>query len=331
MHVPDPLNERIDHFSFWQPVAFTLTDNPGTTKYNKWAYFLGSLADQYASLNTETLHVNAQRINARKIYFEKAGNETPSLLVTASKVISYILSFGVLLAVALVIKLIFKNHLNTSLVLTKKSPNEVFYEKEFGKTKIVLLYGSIIDETTDAIVNAANERLLAGGGVCGIIHKAAGDQPFDECQDILTTQERRFLNCGEAVLTSSGDLAPRIKAIVHAVGPDYRVDEEKENGKDLLTSAYRNSLEVGHDQLTNTLFISKEMQGKAFHSIAFPSISTGIFKAPLDEAATVALKTIKDFIEDYPDAYEEVRFIFLPLAKDPNTAPTYEAVLKDLK
>jgi O-acetyl-ADP-ribose deacetylase (regulator of RNase III) len=324
------VNQRIEHFSFWQPVIFTRDDNPGTTDQAKWGWVIGSFADQYLSLNQEALKVKAERIDGRKIYFETDTNEKVDLLFTALKVSSYVLSFGILPVIALVVKYIFKNHLNECRALTKKSPNEVFAEKQIGKSKIVLLYGDITQETTDAIVNAANAHLRAGAGVCGAIHNAAGDTPFDECQEILKAQNRRKLGCGEAVLTASGDLAPRIKAIVHTVGPDYRDRKEKENGSELLAAAYRNSLELTQESTTDENFVSSEAQDQVLHSIAFPSISTGIYEAPLDEAAPLAIQTAKEFLEQYPDALEEIRFVFLPLKKDAKTAPAYEKALEDL-
>jgi|GEM_PF-216473 len=311
------LNERIDHFSFCQPVVFTLSDNPGTRNLSRWGYYLGSLADQYASLSSQALQVNAECIDGRKIYFEVKAIQDISWDSTALKVASCILSLGLFLVIACMIKVVFKRHLNTCRVLTKKSPNEVISEKEIGKTRIVLLSGSVINETTEVIVNAANKHLRAGGGVCGAIHKAAGEEPFNQCQEILKTKGIKQLECGEAVITSSGDLAPRIRAIVHTVGPDYRIKKEEDTGQALLADAYRNSL---------TLVSQAD-----YSSISFPSISTGIYRAPLKQSATTALKTIKRFVEENPNAFEEIRFVFLALNKDPDTAPAYEKALEELE
>jgi O-acetyl-ADP-ribose deacetylase (regulator of RNase III) len=253
------------------------------------------------------------------------------LKIFLSGISLYILSAGTIFLVTLAVKAIFKYHLNNCKILTKKSPNEIFAEKQIGKTKIVLLYGDIQDETTDVIVNAANARLFAGSGVCGAIHSASGDTPFDECEEILKEQKRNKLNCGEAVLTSSGDLAPRIKAIVHAVGPDYRIKKQKENGSELLAACYHNSLALAYDTIGEPDYVSKSLQVKNFRSISFPSISTGIFQAPLDEAAPVALQTIKEFIEECPEAFEEVRVVLWPLSKDSKTAPAYQQALAKLE
>lgn len=311
--------DRVEYFSFWQPVIFSLTDNPGTTSLSKWGYYIGSLADQYASLSSKTLKVNAERIDARKIYFEKLDTDTNtvSLFTNALKLSSYILSSGIFLVIALVIKAAFKIQLNVCKVLTKKSPNEMFAEKLFGNTKVGLYYGDITEETTDAIVNAANVALSAGAGVCGAIHHAAGDVPFDECKEILKDRKIKRLDVGEAVQTSAGDLEPRIRAIIHAVGPDFRLKAQKAKGEELLTETYQNSLELAKNDPN-------------LHSISFPSISTGIFGAPLDVAAPLTLRTIKEFVEKNPNTFEEVRLVFLPLAKDPKTAPAYESALAAL-
>ncbi len=323
-------SERIAYFSFCEPVIFTLTDNPGTTSLSKWGYYIGSLADQYASLTSETFEVKAERIDARKIYFEKGNVNQVPLFDTVLKVSSYILSGGILPTIALIIKLAFKIQLNACKILTKASPNEILAEKQIGKTKIVLLYGDLTEETTDIIVNAANERLLAGAGLCGAISKAAGKDPFKECKTILAAQKRKQIDIGEAVLTTAGDLAPRVKAIVHAVGPDYRVKAEKENGEELLTAAFQNSLEIAQDPNKHANYVSDNFTKQALHSISFPSLSTGIFQAPLDQVAPIALKTVKEFVEKNPSAFEEVRFVFLPINKDPTTGPAFKTALEAL-
>lgn len=322
-------NEPIFYFPFWKPITFE--ENPGQTSLKKFAWMIGSLADQYASLSRTKINVNAERFSADKIYFKSDEIKKVPLWLTILKLGSYIFSFGTLPLVALTIKFLYKKHLNDCKIVTQQSPNEVFCEKQLGKSKIVLLYGSITEENTDAIVNAANAGLWAGSGVCGAIHKAAGDTPFDECVEILEKQDREEVDCGDAVITSSGDLAPKIKAIVHAIGPDYNKKEEKAKGSELLTAAYRNSLEIAIDpKLNNELYTSEAASDLSLHSISFPSISTGIFKAPLKEAASIAINTVKDFLEKHPDSLEEVRFVFLPLEKDPITPAAYQEVLESL-
>jgi len=143
-----------------------------------------------------------------------------------------------------------------------------------NKTVIELVCGDITEETTDAIVNAANERLAGGAGVDGAIHRAGGPTIMDEC--------RKIGRCptGQAVITTGGNL--KAKYVIHTVGPIYRggIGEEAK----LLKSAYRNSLELARK--------------KSLRSISFPAISTGVYGYPVDEAAHIAIKTCINFAQD---------------------------------
>ena len=145
----------------------------------------------------------------------------------------------------------------------------------------------IADITTlkvDAIVNAANETLLGGGGVDGAIHRAAGPELLEEC--------RRIGGCptGEARLTGGYRLPARF--VIHTVGPVWRGGEAGE--PELLASAYRASLQLAYDN--------------ALRSIAFPAISTGVYGYPPVAAAEIAVKTTTDFVREHPDALSEVVF-----------------------
>lgn len=155
--------------------------------------------------------------------------------------------------------------------------------------KISLELGDITKVAFDAIVNAANSSLLGGGGVDGAIHRAGGPKILEECRMIRARQG----GCatGEAVITTGGNLPARY--VIHTVGPVYR-----ENNPDmpvLLGNCYRNSLRIALEHGLRTL--------------AFPNISTGIYKYPKDLACEVAIGAVRDFLNKNPDALEEVRFV----------------------
>ncbi len=148
-----------------------------------------------------------------------------------------------------------------------------------------LVKDDITKRKVDAIVNAANNQLLPGGGVCGAIHRAAGDGLAKECREI------GYCETGEAVITNGYNLPA--KYVIHTVGPVYSGSEKDAK---LLSNCYENSLKLA---VKNNL-----------NSIAFPSISTGIFGYPVEEAAKVALSTIVDFLEKHgkPSLVEMVLF-----------------------
>jgi O-acetyl-ADP-ribose deacetylase (regulator of RNase III) len=138
--------------------------------------------------------------------------------------------------------------------------------------RISIAEGDITKLDVDAIVNAANDRLVRGGGVCGAIHEAAGSELAEAC--------RKIGRCptGEARLTPGFELKARY--VIHAVGPIW--NGGKQNEDSLLASAYRNSLELARDN--------------AVAAIAFPAISTGIYDFPLARATTIAVKTVAEFL-----------------------------------
>ncbi|WP_292008269.1 O-acetyl-ADP-ribose deacetylase [Chryseobacterium sp.] len=142
-------------------------------------------------------------------------------------------------------------------------------------TFIELIKGDITKIKADAIVNAANSSLLGGGGVDGAIHRAGGKQILEECIQIRNRQGK--CNTGEAVVTSGGNL--QAKYVIHTVGPVWNGDEEK--GKRLLANCYKNSL-----QLAESLDVK---------TIAFPNISTGIYKYPKELAAEIAVNEVRSF------------------------------------
>jgi O-acetyl-ADP-ribose deacetylase (regulator of RNase III) len=140
-----------------------------------------------------------------------------------------------------------------------------------------LIQGDITKIQVDAIVNAANTSLLGGGGVDGAIHKAGGKVILEECQKIRSKQGG--CKVGEAVITTAGKLPA--KFVIHTVGPVW--NSGKGNEEELLSLAYTNSLKLAVDN--------------QLQSIAFPNISTGIYKFPKNKAATIAIKTVTDFLE----------------------------------
>lgn len=153
------------------------------------------------------------------------------------------------------------------------------------KTKIEILKGDITKIKADAIVNAANTTLLGGGGVDGAIHRAAGPQLLEECQKLGGCKT------GEAKITKGYNLPSRY--VIHTVGPVWHGGTAKE--EELLASCYRNSLELAKKYSLRT--------------IAFPSISTGAYRFPVEKAAKIAYKTVAIFLKDNPDILDKVIFV----------------------
>jgi O-acetyl-ADP-ribose deacetylase (regulator of RNase III) len=158
---------------------------------------------------------------------------------------------------------------------------------QVGDALLELVQGDITKQDTEAIVNAANNSLLGGGGVDGAIHRAGGPEILAEC--------RRLGGCdtGDAKITTGGRLKARY--VIHTVGPIYW-REGGDRAAELLASAYRRSLEVAAEN--------------GVVSLAFPSISTGAYGYPVDEAAPIALKTVIDHLSAHQDrGIRLVRFV----------------------
>jgi O-acetyl-ADP-ribose deacetylase (regulator of RNase III) len=153
-----------------------------------------------------------------------------------------------------------------------------------GSSVLELVQGDITKQDTEAIVNAANRTLLGGGGVDGAIHRAAGPELLAQCRTLGGCET------GDAVITKGYRL--QAKYVIHTVGPVYRGPNPATER--LLEGAYKRSLEVAY--------------GRGIRSVAFPSISTGAYRYPMDQAAPVAVKTVIGFLKEHPKV-ERVRFV----------------------
>ena len=168
-----------------------------------------------------------------------------------------------------------------------------------GSSFLELVQGDITKQHTEAIVNAANERLAPGGGVAGAIHRAAGPELWEEC--------KRLGGCktGEAKITKGYRLPARY--VIHTVGPIYSGNERDAQ---LLEACYMNSLKLAVE--------------RGIKTVAFPAISTGAFGYPMEAAAETALKTTIDFLKQN-DEIDLVRFILY----DSNALRVHEERLKE--
>jgi len=163
----------------------------------------------------------------------------------------------------------------------------VEYKARWNGCEIFLHQGDITDLTTDAIVNAANSELWAGGGVCGAIHRRAGRALAEECSLIISRSGD--VPEGRAVITTGGELPTR--HVIHAVGPFYEDDPAR--APELLASAYRDSLRLAREH--------------GLRSVAFPCIGTGAFGYPPEEAYPVALDAVRADLELH-DGLDKVVF-----------------------
>ncbi|MEW9515546.1 O-acetyl-ADP-ribose deacetylase [Streptomyces tubercidicus] len=153
-------------------------------------------------------------------------------------------------------------------------------------TSLTLIQGDITEQAVDAVVNAANSSLLGGGGVDGAVHRRGGPEILDACRDLRAAQYGRGLPTGQAVATTAGRLPAHW--VIHTVGPVYSASEDR---SELLASCYRESLRVA-DAL-------------GARTVAFPAISTGVYRWPMDDAARIAVETVRET----ETAVGEVRFV----------------------
>ena len=157
-----------------------------------------------------------------------------------------------------------------------------------AKAAMELVVGDITDQSTDAIVNAANSSLLGGGGVDGAIHRGAGPALLAECKRIR--EQRGPLPAGQAVTTSGANL--KTQYVIHTVGPVWQGGTRNE--PQVLESCYCHSIE--------------EANRKSCTSLSFPSISTGAFGYPVAAAAKVAVQAVVDMLQN-PQSLKLVRFV----------------------
>ena len=169
---------------------------------------------------------------------------------------------------------------------------------------IEVFKGDITRLEVDAIVNAANERMLGGGGVDGAIHRAAGPQLLDACRRIAEVRPGVRCPTGEARLTPGFRLAAR--SVIHTVGPVWSGGAKGE--PELLSRCYRNALAIALEQ--------------QFRSIAFPAVSCGVYGYPIEEAATIAVREVRAFLgaHDLPERVILVAF-------DPDTYEVFTTKL----
>ncbi|MHB9073908.1 MAG: O-acetyl-ADP-ribose deacetylase [Desulfobaccales bacterium] len=172
-------------------------------------------------------------------------------------------------------------------------------EVRVGQATLELVEGDITREDTEAIVNAANARLVPGGGVDGAIHRRGGPA--------IEAEARQLGGCptGEARLTTGGNLKARY--VIHTVGPVYKDGLHRE--PELLASCYRESLKLA--------------SAKGLKTLAFPSISTGVYGYPMEDAAKVALTAVTGYLAQHPEI-ERVRLVLFG-------RPAYEVYAKVLK
>ncbi|MCZ0985912.1 O-acetyl-ADP-ribose deacetylase [Streptomyces diastatochromogenes] len=167
-------------------------------------------------------------------------------------------------------------------------------------TTITLVQGDITRQSADAIVNAANSSLLGGGGVDGAIHRRGGPAILEDCRRLRASHYGKGLPTGRAVATTAGNLDARW--VIHTVGPRFTREEDR---SELLASCYRESLRVADELGART--------------VAFPAVSAGIYGWPMDDAARIAVETVRAT----ETSVEEVRFVLFD-------EPAYEAFARQV-
>jgi O-acetyl-ADP-ribose deacetylase (regulator of RNase III) len=167
-------------------------------------------------------------------------------------------------------------------------------------TRITLTLGDITEQQVDAVVNAANSSLLGGGGVDGAIHRRGGPEVLAACRELRAGHYGRGLAAGQAVATTAGKLPARW--VIHTVGPVWSQTEDRSA---LLASCYTTSLRVA-DELGAQI-------------VAFPAVSTGVYRWPMDEAARIAVEAVRAA----DTRVEEARFVLFT----PDALAAFEAAI----
>lgn len=168
--------------------------------------------------------------------------------------------------------------------------------------RISLVRGDITEQRVDAIVNAANSSLLGGGGVDGAIHRRGGPEILAACRALRASHYGKGLPTGRAVATTAGRLPARW--VIHTVGPVYSASKDR---SELLASCYRESLRVADELGARTL--------------AFPAISTGIYRWPMADAARIAVETLRKAASQV----EEARLVLFT----PEAYAAFEAAVEE--
>jgi len=181
-------------------------------------------------------------------------------------------------------------------------------KKQINGNTLELITGDITEQETEAIVNAANGTLLGGTGVDGAIHRAAGKELLEECKKIREQELKgEELQVGEVVMTKGYQLPATF--VIHTVGPVWQEDSDQQ--KTLLANCYHKSLQIAAHQ--------------GLQSIPFPSISTGVYGYPIEEASQIALTTVIDYLSK--NTFGEVVFTLFSEEDDQVYTNTLERLL----